>query len=1327
MIAIKKGAAYACWMRSAADIFLNSLVIAMVICVAAHAQSSSYVNSSDTYNWIDASSHNRIRAYSTSYAGYPGNPQPPAITFPRTAPPFFFYTPAGAACGTAGTVIDDRLTDEIPIGFTFRYAGANFTTVRVNSNGRIQFNNLTCGSGTDNGAPTIYTYDYPDAGMNYTMRIYGADLDSTPKNFNDAGVITPVNAAYATVCQDDAQCYVSYATIGTAPTRKFVVTWNNVPKWVNAGLIAGNFNLQLILEEGGDFVFQYGNVADSQPNVPAQIGWQVNTNDYDIKQTALPTNNSAIRYQVPRPIAQYQMEQATWTSAAGQVLDTSGNNNHGTRLGAAQTTVGYACIGANIPANTSAGTIDGINTGINIFSSLGSAGTASFWYKPNVWVGATAAAVNGQLLDASNATNAWFYLTKLRVSNTTTKLRFAVRDDTGVTRAIETAAMSNSVLSASGWINIAVSWNFNTLPAANSDRLRIYVNGAAIGSGNSVQSAFTSSGALVTGIDTLTIGDNRSAFQDGTNSTGNSANGVIDEFRMYNLEIGYGQVLTDYNAAAGCSNHYAILHAGSTPPVTEGATCAPNPVSITMHTNTDQPIPTSSTITLSTNTGKGDWTLVSGYGVLTNGTANDGVATYKFNNESQVVLALTHTTAGVVNINVTDGTFTEKSSEDANLTIELCTVAAFNGCEYKAAARCSPATSNYDRLVTKLAGTAFTLDAVTLNASGALDTTFDKTVTVDLLANVSYSGTPSPITYCPASQTAVIGLGSIAFSGGRVAAAGIPLTATTLSAAAPNYSAYGDVRMRFTCSAADCPPSGLTVCSKDAFAVRPTDLVLTASTMTNASVTTGTPRQIAGTAFSMTAQARTVAGTNAAGYTGTPLIDYAASALADFPGLQAVSAQSVATPVTLTDYTDRLKDANVNSVALFSSAGVTNGLANANWYYLDYGGFRIIAGGVRDIAYVNNYVDTYGTDCIANSSTNTPDANGRVGCVLANQSNSSLVGRFYPGSFYLTSSSSYPEPPPPPPYAQEVKLENSCSAGAYTYEGQPFTVTKTYIYALSSGSVIAAAPLPRYTAGVVALGVENNNDGVNLSTRLALNQSPPPAWSGGVYAINTSAATFSRAAAPDGPFDALDIGVSVTDATDSLTLGAARNMLPTNNTACTAATCTHQKLTGSPIKMRYGRLRLSNAYGSERLNLPMTLEAQYWSGGTFVRNTSDSCTALTTGNVSLVNQQAPVTTTNVTVGSAGALAAGVGSIVLNAPTSNTPWANIGNVDVILNLGATTTSTCPPVTATTPLSTSAGLAFLATNGCTTTTYTRNPAARASFGVYVSPIIYGRENY
>ncbi|MBK9441948.1 MAG: hypothetical protein IPN53_11800, partial [Comamonadaceae bacterium] len=294
-------------------------------------------------------------------------------------------------------------------------------------------------------------------------------------------------------------------------------------------------------------------------------------------------------------------------------------------------------------------------------------------------------------------------------------------------------------------------------------------------------------------------------------------------------------------------------------------------------------------------------------------------------------------------------------------------------------------------------------------------------------------------------------------------------------------------------------------------------------------------------------------------------------------------------------FTDRLKDANVNTVTLFNSASAATGQANASLFYLDYGGFRILANGLRDTAFVDATIDVPGKDCVAGSSGNTdsdPDAARELfGCVLANQNASPLVGRFYPNVFLLNSSSMVP----------------ACSN--VTYEGQAFGINAT-VSAMSSGTVVAAVVMPRYTAGVVVLGAENNNSGVNLSTRLALNQAPAPSWTNGVYAITAPAATFGRAAAPDGAFDLLDIGISVTDATDGVTLGTPRNMRPADATACTSSTCTHQKLNGAPIKMRFGRVRLQNAFGSEKLALSVPVQAQYWNGSYFVSNSLDSCTAL---------------------------------------------------------------------------------------------------------------------
>lgn len=1211
------------------------------------ATAASYASVSVPFNWIEASTHTKITDAS--------------------ALPARFYNVGG--CGTAGGIggiIDDTITDPITIGFNFNFAGQSFTTLRVMTNGRLQFGtNATCGYGTDNTGATIYTYDYSDSAMNYTMRIYGADLDPTAKS---------ALATYPTTCLNYTSCYVSYATLGTAPYRRFVVTWNNIPEWVSGTQTSGNFNLQIILQENGEFIYQYGvNIHGSSGF--AQVGWQVqHLYDYEVPQVNLPTNNSAIKFYIPRPVAEYRMEQPSWNGTANEVLDTSGNMRHASRLGSAQTTAsGYVCRGGTIPLNTDT-TINAIDTAINVPSVLGNAGTMTFWYKPTLWVGSSS---DAQLFDATTINNEWFFLVKRRISNSTSTLRFVLRDSMGTDRIVETPNLTNSALN-SGWVHIALSWNFNALAAANSDHIRIYVNGAAISS-NSRETAFTSNGTLSSSINTLYIGDNRSSII-GSNGTLRSANGIIDEFRAYDFEGGIALVQRDMGQAITCVDHYAITHAGN------AQACQNNNVTITAHTSNHTTIvmPNNTTmIQLNTNTGKGDWFLANGYGILDNGIADDGSATYLFNGEYQVILSLNHSTAGSVNINVTDGQIVE--SEDPLLVLSSCTsVAKFNACEYTAP-RCDPATSDYDRLLTKLSNRAFKLDVLGLNSSNAVDTNFYNAVTIDLLANTSAVAV-NPSTNCPAAQTAIIPLGTITFNAGRAPAPNyLTIAANAFSAITPNYNSYRDVRVRFSCNASNCPPSGMTVCSSDNFAVRPSTLAIS-STMTNINPNSGTPKQVAGNPFTITAQAQDSANNNVTGYNGTPQID------------GSLAGQKVTTHNGLSDYSDRLRDISDQVTVSFSAATPSTGNTTGTFYYLDYGAFRIMADGVLDNGYAS--VDDFTKDCVANSSSiidSDADSNReKFGCLISNQTNTALFGRFYPSSFNLSSSS----------------LLAACTASNVSYQGQAFTLNAT-VDAMTLGTYLTSRTMPSYSNATINYAAENANNGVDLSSRLTI---AAGTWANGRYTLNTNSAVFSRASNPDNAFDALDIGIKVTDVDGALL--TATDMNPTTAVVCSGAACTYKKLALTATKMRYGRIKLQNIYGSELLPLNLPLVAQYYNGSDYITNTLDNCTIIPASSMMMTNyannlnacdtQLSP--TANLT------LVAGVSNFTLSSPN----LINTGSVDMTLNLTAVAANTICLSTVETP-ATAANLPWFGTN----------PTARATFGIYsghsINRQIYFRELY
>ncbi len=464
-----------------------------------------------------------------------------AATYSNAAAPYSWINPSahtraawtnGASCssGYVGAAVDDDITAQLPLGFTFNFGGVNYTQAQIMSNGRLQFNNGFCGYGTQTvGPPPTYPYAYPNASVVRTMRIYGADLD-------------PTSSGAAGVCPA-ATCYVSYATEGSAPNRRFVATWVNVPEW-GASARTGSFNLQVVLEETtNEFVYQFG-TSNHPTGGSAQIGWELTTTDYDVWSTpVVPPANSAVRFFIPAPVAEFRMDEASW-SGAGSVINSTGGGTNGSPVGAAQTVpAGRICYGGNIPSNTATGTIDAINTGYDVDSQIGSSGTITFWYKSNgAWSGGGSKDV--QLLDATVASNRWFYLAR---QNGNGKLSFNLTDNANNNFQVTTG---NNAFLANAWVHVGVTWKLT--PVAANNRLQIFINGAL-----SQSVAVGTTQPLSTAIGSLFVGDNRSAFV--TNpGTGNSVDGVIDEVRLYNSEVTNAVILRDYTAARACAPAAAV-------------------------------------------------------------------------------------------------------------------------------------------------------------------------------------------------------------------------------------------------------------------------------------------------------------------------------------------------------------------------------------------------------------------------------------------------------------------------------------------------------------------------------------------------------------------------------------------------------------------------------------------------------------------------------------------------------------------------------------------------------------------------------------------------
>jgi MSHA biogenesis protein MshQ len=349
-------------------------------------------------------------------------------------------------------------------------------------------------------------------------------------------------------------------------------------------------------------------------------------------------------------------------------------------------------------------------------------------------------------------------------------------------------------------------------------------------------------------------------------------------------------------------------------------------------------------------------------------------------------------------------------------------------------------------------------------------------------------------------------------------------------------------------------------------------------------------------------------------------------------------------------------------------------------------------------------------------------ATGFLGTAGANPSGvSGVIGRFYPDHFALLS-------------APASTVTPACVAGGFSYMGHAAIGASFSIEARNrAGARTTKYNTASYTTGTVALVAENNNDGTDRSARLA--SLPVGTWVTGTYAINTSTLNFTRGAAPDGPFAALDLGVRVTDPDGALL--ANRDMNPATSGNCvTAANCNAVRI-GSPTQLRFGRLYVANASGTARLDLPVRIEAQYYTGTGFLINAQDSCTSFAATAIALGNytgnlgpQAACKTALETPAGTVSFTAGAAQNLKLRKPGT----ANAGSVDLRVRLDASSAAgnTCTAVgagAASSGVASAASLGHLRGNWAGTGTYDQDPSARATFGVYknASEFIYFQENF
>lgn len=470
------------------------------------AQASTYAFRSDTYAW--ESTANTITSWDGTCTNYP--------------------------------IDDDKVTLNFSGGFTFTFAGTAYSSVRVLSNGMLQF-------GTDNGFHRTYTNTTLPAAA--PSNVGGGCPASTPTN---------VLMGYWVDLNPRTGGTVTWEQKGTAPNRYFVVSWNSVPQYGTST----PYTFQVILYEGGEFKYQYGNANASGSN--ATIGVQVSSSDYTLYsyKSGYNANGSAIRWFVasgtPSRVANYRFDEYSYAGSVGEVTDSSGNSHNGAAVGGVQTTAsGYVCRALDIPSNTSS-TTQAVDTLLNVSSLLGSDGSIDFWFRSNVtWTNNKAA----MLFDASTDSTRPFYLMRAGGG----ALTFAVADSAGKVLTASTPAQS---FAAGTWVHVAATWRLAS--GTNASVLRIYVNGVQTAVTNG-----TTSGTIDPSVGTLFLGDNAGSFTP-SGGTVNSANGQIDEVDVYNYEISAVELSADMTVSHGCSLLHHIEIRGSA----TGLTCTPTTFTI---------------------------------------------------------------------------------------------------------------------------------------------------------------------------------------------------------------------------------------------------------------------------------------------------------------------------------------------------------------------------------------------------------------------------------------------------------------------------------------------------------------------------------------------------------------------------------------------------------------------------------------------------------------------------------------------------------------------------------------------------------------------------
>lgn len=1071
-------------------------------------------------------------------------------------------------------------------GFTFTFAGTTYSQVRILSNGMIQF------GATDQGFHRDYTsVALPAPASNTT---FGGCTNVAPTNlllmyWLDINTFPNIAAAP-----------VQYELLGSSPNRRFVITYNNVALYGNN---ATRYTFQVVLHESASGVngnFEYRYTSGSSTGLGATVGVQVGATDYTqyaFNQTFIDTTNGTNILWYPQTTLAsaggvYHFNEASWNGSAGQVIDSSGivPAQNATSVGSADT-VGAASMPSvtppcgsgrvgSFPANTS-------NTAINAVATplaLGNTGSIDFWYRSNVrW---SPGGSDAMLFDATTVTGRPFYLMK-RANGA---LRFTVSDSAGT---ISTTTSATQNFAANTWQHVGVSWIF--LTGTNQTYIQIFLNGALLTS-----QRYTTTGTIAS-LSTLYIGDNRTSGVTPSGGSPNSANGYIDEVKVYTSQINEYQADADRSCTA-LVDHLLIQSAST------GLTCISNPLTIVACQN--------AACTANYTAGVTGTLTATGTSMTVNWDGSTGGATgagFSMGSSGSVVKNVQVVTQGAATSGSVEFAITSPNPVPLNSTV--CNFGnnapANNNCVFTVSKAgfifSNTTTGGIYTIPAQVSGTA-TPTAVYLRA---LDASSNPAVCTPALINLATEVTMGYTCNNPATCTT----GSYgAINGTAIAASGTAVSlAFDTNGSAPIAVRYDDAG-QITLNASVTPFIGATAMTgnSNAFVVVPHHFGFSG-------VPAGPFR--AGNNFAPSASPYTVV----SAYNGlaTPAVtpNFGQETTPESVTLSFAKCQPTGTSSSSGTFS--------GSVDTFSS-GAAN-VTSMNWSEVGNGDLvATLASG----SYLGSSLTATG-----NSGTGGSTCNGTGG--VGN------VGRFIPDHFdtIVTGPMTCPS-------------GLVCPTGGLVYSGQPFTAN---VYARNAAGVITqnydgtTNTTPTFAKAVTLYAW----DGPGSTTT----QNPPSAYPGSITGTSgtITAGSFSRGATvspgvPGAPVYAF--GTTPTAPTDIFI-----RAIDTDSVTSLRATNPTTTSVEGGVKVVNGRIRISNAYGSELLPLNITATTQYYNGTGWVRSITDNATNLTlAASYDVIKNGITTGTTTPAPTGATVLAVGQRTIVLGKPTGGAGKATMDSTN-----------------------------------------------------------------